>query len=526
MNLTNSLTTNFFKPVVLNQKSEEDEKEQTNLLKGIEPDIILQKRFEDSPNVIKDLIVSYLDADSTIHQFGAVVDQIDNAKAFIFTGHWSKKDDLKLIGLNIIYEILKVFNKSNESTLKNYKSVMDLDIGKLTKDQIKEFNLYQQAKSNKSLMEKYYFDRPSQIKTIESCVEIFSNFDFANELRKLASNFQTLKSAIIKNVKIMEYASNGLKDNQEIMVEAIKQQPMLVSLASDRLKKDRDFALVTVKIDGFCLTILNPKFLSDLELVSEALETYGGIFTKLDKSLKNDKKLALKAVKNNGLLLKDLNDELRQDLEIVLTAVTQNGKALRFVPPALKNNHSIILAAMTNISNPADLIPAPFFEERDIAIASVRNNGLFLEKLKKEFKADPEVVLTAVMNDPSAIKFANRNLWGNKEIMLAVVSGDGNLLSHAIFASTKSKLNDDFDVVLAAVTCDALGSENLALESASPGLQNDRRIVLAAVHVNPDAIKFASVVLQKDPEILQAAEEARKYPKILIQERPTKQRDL
>lgn len=486
MNLTNSLTSNSFKSSIPYQKNE-DKKFETE-----------QEYFENGPNVITDLIVSYLDANSDLQltiflnspEEESIGDKIDNAKAFIFVGHWSKKNDLKLVGLNILYEIFKNF--------KNYNPAKETDEEKLKclllNNSLLELSKKSEAETDYSLYSyrgrclfqrdrDFYYKDPLQKQTIENFVEKFTDFDFASKLKVLASNFQTLNSAIKINGEIVQFASDTLKDNHGIMVEATKQAYTVVCLASDRLKSDRDFALITVRINGLCLRELNKKFRSDLEIVSEALETSGHIFRLIDNSLKNDRKLALKAVKRNGLLLEKLNKELLEDPEILLTAVSRYPEAATF-------------------------IPAHFLKNREIAIASVRNNGLFLKNLK-EFKSDPEVVLIAVKNNPEAIKFASRQIWGNKEIMLVVVSKSGILLSHAIFATTVYKLNDDFDVVLAAVK-----NTGLALESASDSLKNDRIIVLAAVEQNPDALQFASPELQKDPEILTVVEETRKRERL------------
>ena len=51
----------------------------------------------------------------------------------------------------------------------------------------------------------------------------------------------------------------------------------------------------------------------------------------------------------------------------------------------------------------------------------------------------------------------------------------------------------------------AVRENGMNLELASPGLKDDKNIVLAAVRQNGDALQFASDNLRTDPEVIQSA---------------------
>eukprot|EP00913_Durusdinium_trenchii_P019625 g18449.t1 len=83
-----------------------------------------------------------------------------------------------------------------------------------------------------------------------------------------------------------------------------------------------------------------------------------------------------------------------------------------------------------------------------------------------------------------------------KDLILQAVKSNGIALQYA-----SPRLQDDLEVVLEAVA-----QSGHALEFASTTLRQERRVVLAAVHCSGrSAVAFASKELRSDVEVLRAA---------------------
>lgn len=117
-----------------------------------------------------------------------------------------------------------------------------------------------------------------------------------------------------------------LQDAESLEIETITLSKFLktkrngspLQFASDRLKNDKEIVLEAVKANGYAL-----QFASD--------------------ELKSDKEIVLKAVKESGYALKYASDELKNDIEIVLEAVKENGYALKYASDELKANIPFLL---------------------------------------------------------------------------------------------------------------------------------------------------------------------------------------
>ena len=90
------------------------------------------------------------------------------------------------------------------------------------------------------------------------------------------------------------------------------------------------------------------------------------------------------------------------------------------------------------------------------------------------------------------------HLWPAREhrrLMLAAVAHNGDALQHA-----SAELRADRDIILAAVTNNAY-----ALRYASPELRSDRAVVMAALARNGQALQHASPELRADRDVVMAA---------------------
>ena len=118
-----------------------------------------------------------------------------------------------------------------------------------------------------------------------------------------------------------------------------------------QLEANKKFMMMLVKLDYNGLQFASEKLRNDKEVVREAIKQNGYTIRYASEELKNDKEVVLEAVKQNGKALLYASKELRNDKEVVLEAVRQDGEALNYASKELKNDKEVVLEAVKQKGN-------------------------------------------------------------------------------------------------------------------------------------------------------------------------------
>jgi len=102
-----------------------------------------------------------------------------------------------------------------------------------------------------------------------------------------------------------------------------------------------------------------------------------------------------------------------------------------------------------------------------------------------QLKNDEQIALAAMREDGLLLQWANI-LQNNRRVVLAAMDQNAQAF---IYAS--DPLKNDEQIVLAAVM-----KNGLLLQWATPFMQNNRNVVVAAIAQNPGALRFASPAMR------------------------------
>ena len=111
--------------------------------------------------------------------------------------------------------------------------------------------------------------------------------------------------------------------------------------ASDALRNDKEVVLAAVKLDGRALKYASADLKNDKDVVLAAMKQNGWALCWAGDDLRNDKVIVLAAVKQHGIILFYASADLKNDTDVVLAAVKQNGMALKFASAKLKKDPDI-----------------------------------------------------------------------------------------------------------------------------------------------------------------------------------------
>ena len=103
-------------------------------------------------------------------------------------------------------------------------------------------------------------------------------------------------------------------------MEAVKQSGEALEYASEALKNDREIVLEAVKQNGDALAYAGEDLKNDREIVLEAIKQSGGALEYASEALNNDREIVLEAVKQDGRSLQFAAKGLREDKDIIIKA--------------------------------------------------------------------------------------------------------------------------------------------------------------------------------------------------------------
>ncbi|HRW58162.1 MAG TPA: DUF4116 domain-containing protein [Chlamydiales bacterium] len=224
-------------------------------------------------------------------------------------------------------------------------------------------------------------------------------FIYASE--RLKDDDELVSIAIRQDGSALKYASERLRDDEETVLAAVKQDPEALKYASERLKEDKDVSLAAIELNRYAL-----RFVKNKEAIIATIKKDYNLWGLIGIKFKYHKDVIMALVEQNGLRLKELDlwSFTRRKAsvfgysnvvfvepgcliysEAAERAVRQNALALGYTSPYLK-------------------------ADRDIVLAAVRQNGLALRYASEDLKDDEHVVLAAVRQNPDAFQYASEKI--------------------------------------------------------------------------------------------------------------------
>lgn len=302
-----------------------------------------------------------------------------------------------------------------------------------------------------------------------------------NEKLSLADvnkKFQDDEEIVMHFIKLkgenFEFASDRLKNDFTIAVEAIKRSDEALKFASSELLKNRDFIKIFLSLTSFSSSLLY----------------------KIQKVIHEDRELALLAVKNaesfntrsfsRRTALSFFSPKIRNDREIVIEAINKYPNSLEDASNEFKNDRSIVSLATDQDERCLDYASSEIKRDKNFVLPIIKRKGFVLKYIDELLRDDYELVMEAVKSRGEALKYASSRLQNTKEIIVAAVSQDGS-----IFKDLSKEHKADSDIVFGAFT-----NWYSALFYADPVLKNDPDFMSKCIKENNKARDYLPKALK------------------------------
>ena len=180
-----------------------------------------------------------------------------------------------------------------------------------------------------------------------------------------------------------------------------------LKFASQPLKNDQEVVLAAVEKNGYAIFHASKERQRDRSLVLAALKQQPWIWTYLDKlapELATDLNLALCVIRQIPEIFKFASEKVRHSKAVTLAAVTQWGEALEYTSRQLRADEEVVLASVKNDGQSIRSLEfkSPCFNKK-VILAAVRQCGRALKWVREKYtdpNLDLDIILAAVEQDP------------------------------------------------------------------------------------------------------------------------------
>ncbi len=153
------------------------------------------------------------------------------------------------------------------------------------------------------------------------------------------------------NILGLQFISNELCDDYEIIMKAVKAAGIALNFASERLKNNKDIVLAAMRNQAWSLKAASEELRSDPTIILEVIKSDVRNLQFASSKLKNDYRFILEVVKKQGAALNYASKDLTKNFEIILAALNQNLDAGQYISPKLKSDPHYMWHLASNMSN-------------------------------------------------------------------------------------------------------------------------------------------------------------------------------
>lgn len=128
----------------------------------------------------------------------------------------------------------------------------------------------------------------------------------------------------------LEYASEILQGDEEVVIAAVSNCGYAIRYASPRCRSNEGILIIAIHQDGRALEFAPCDMKDNNQMVSVAVNSRGKSLAYASKALRNNFDIVMDAVKNDPYALEYASSTLGDNREILLTAIKGNASTIRF----------------------------------------------------------------------------------------------------------------------------------------------------------------------------------------------------
>ena len=329
---------------------------------------------------------------------------------------------------------------------------------------------------------------------------LLDNSEFVTHVIYITSNYRYYH---IKNY--MNYISDRLKDNKECAIKIMALDGMCLQYISDRLKSDNDIIKTALKKNAFALQYV-PEKKRSIDIIKLAVSINGDTIKYAPQNIIDNLDIIMCGIINTPLTLKYVSSSIKKNKTNIMLFIQINHRTLQYIDDEYIDEEIFDIAFNKCSIDAIHHAPMRLKVNKNIALKVVKSNGMLIEFVAKSMRRDINVVFSAVRQNGIAFVLLQKNFKDNEELALiafdkaelsSTTSGGYHFYISDIYRHLSDRLKKDKNIAIHAVS-----KSGLILAKMSKVFNDDYDIVLQAVTQNCNALNYVSDRLINDKEIV------------------------
>ena len=137
------------------------------------------------------------------------------------------------------------------------------------------------------------------------------------------------------NTEFFKNLGDGLKEDEEFMIEAATRHPELVSLYNPKWYSNEQLFESVCAVDGLVLKYANARIRDNIKIVKIATENNSNAVEFASLRIRSDKKFMLEMIEKDAMNLEFASANIQDDEEVIIYAIKLNPEAIKFASKRL-----------------------------------------------------------------------------------------------------------------------------------------------------------------------------------------------
>lgn len=195
-------------------------------------------------------------------------------------------------------------------------------------------------------------------------------------------NVDNLLEKIKKNtdVSFLKELNIDLRSDKAFILKAVHNNGLSLEFASDNLQNDREVVLEAIKTDStglrdeLAMKFVSASLIEDINFIKDALGINPKVYEFLPLIHKDDIEIAEFIIKIDPKAFNLLNEKFRFNTAIAKLAISSYGYNLKYTSEELRNDKNVVILAIANDANAVQFASQNLKSDYDIAILTIQPN--------------------------------------------------------------------------------------------------------------------------------------------------------
>ena len=248
---------------------------------------------------------------------------------------------------------------------------------------------------------------------------------YSDSVKNVSDDEQAFREAVTYDGKLLAYASERIKNIDDIVDKAVTQNGAALLYANQRFRNIRGYILKAIPTFPEIILYLDAKYGDDEEIM-RLVARYGGFYILAgSERLRDMDDIAKDAVECSGEAYRFVSERLRDKEDFTLNALKKKGRNLEFASERLRKKSNVVTEA---VKSDGTALEFALYIDKPIVLAALAENIDAVKFIPAELKKDLDIAETVAGTAPEKLSFFPFAVKNNCNVAKKAVEVNGMTL--------------------------------------------------------------------------------------------------